>query len=1057
MVRYIVHIADIHIRNEHRHEEYSQVFNDVIYHLQQYTESIIICVCGDILHQKEKVNGDVLWLARDFLHNLATIGQTIVIDGNHDIHDRGNDNISILRTICNNIPNLLYVERSSIITIDGITFGISCLYDELITRDKIGEQDDFKCIALGHFALRETGVHSSRTVPSAMFEGYGFALLGDIHEMQQIGNCYYSGSLIQQNHGESYKKGFGVVDLNTNKYKAVRVRNNYRFITITNDILPDTPFTLYTYLRLVNCTTNIEDKIKTLTEVLTIKRVNNLQYESLTNLHVVNRSNDYKSETDYFLREVNDKKMIELHNVVMKEIGDDIMTSTRRIWTIDTLEFKNILAFDKDKIHVINFDESGVIGIVGDNFSGKSSLMKILVYAICGTLDVSHTPIDLEGYNASTMSTNKNIHYKGVPLLNHSSKSGYTKVHITTNGIKYTIIRTMNPSTTKIFKNNIPYEDKKRDLERYISLNVTNFSSMFMMTNICSSNLYSTITSMSDHDRFVVFNNILGLNIFTSISLFIKHELYAYNEELKNYKKEEATLIGRINDRCSELIKDKLDTLKVQFTDKAHTDFNPNDFKRVDNFIQQHITLYNSIEPKYIPVTEICKLQSITDEIDLNAPYETPDIQEFLVNAELDTYSNFTLTQNTGEKYDKREMNDILKKYNLGRYTSNTPRLTQDRFTFLLNEVEDVSQYDKNELLRELKELMELPTATKVEPSVTEREVTEYLNTYNSAPYVSFHNYIGLPNDPKNVTKRQLIDAIYANSIEDKLVTYINTHKKSNMINIYKEYDNYYKNKRKKHVLHILDKIQYSKELSDEVNRRLTVCISNKLRKYLLYKQYYDRERLYTLLAGYKYHSKLYDPCKQTTSVTEYQIKVLEDELVQISTYEEELNKLTKEIRHTKRYIQLLEEYNLYMCMNGKINKIMITDKLNNISINVNKMISKYLDLQISFESDNKKGIQLLIQKNNKPVNIKCLSGFELFMIDICTKLCIIDESNGCITNMFMIDEGLDVIDENNWNNLSNILSLITDKYPILLMITHRKLPQKMYNRCIYVNNGDIL
>jgi DNA repair exonuclease SbcCD ATPase subunit len=156
----------------------------------------------------------------------------------------------------------------------------------------------------------------------------------------------------------------------------------------------------------------------------------------------------------------------------------------------------------------------------------------------------------------------------------------------------------------------------------------------------------------------------------------------------------------------------------------------------------------------------------------------------------------------------------------------------------------------------------------------------------------------------------------------------------------------------------------------------------------------------------------------------------------------------------------IMAKYYNYMSVNGHVNRIMLDDKLSNMSSKVNKLISKFIHIRCTFninEMDKKRGIVVDITKNDKKISIKHLSGFELFVFDICTKLAIAEESSRCISNMFMIDEGLDVIDEDMWKRVDDILNLITERYNTMFIITHRDGIQDRYNRKIQIDNGNII
>lgn len=85
--KYIYHMADIHIMSTRRHEEYLQVFDNLFKKLekQKNKEKSIAVICGDILHLKVQLSGEINQKLKYLLHGLSKIMTTIIIAGNHDL------------------------------------------------------------------------------------------------------------------------------------------------------------------------------------------------------------------------------------------------------------------------------------------------------------------------------------------------------------------------------------------------------------------------------------------------------------------------------------------------------------------------------------------------------------------------------------------------------------------------------------------------------------------------------------------------------------------------------------------------------------------------------------------------------------------------------------------------------------------------------------------------------------------------------------------------------------------------------------------------------------
>ena len=93
MIKKIVHLSDIHIRNNQLHDLYKKQFelflnelNKKLYNNDEDLHSfdIRIVITGDIFHQKINISNEQLMLASWFIRELTELGRVIIIPGNHD-------------------------------------------------------------------------------------------------------------------------------------------------------------------------------------------------------------------------------------------------------------------------------------------------------------------------------------------------------------------------------------------------------------------------------------------------------------------------------------------------------------------------------------------------------------------------------------------------------------------------------------------------------------------------------------------------------------------------------------------------------------------------------------------------------------------------------------------------------------------------------------------------------------------------------------------------------------------------------------------------------------
>ena len=91
MIKKIIHVSDIHLRNFKRLEEYQQQLQKFINYCNDIAkdygnENVRIVITGDLFHSKNEISNECYILASWFLRELDKICKTIVIAGNHDMN-----------------------------------------------------------------------------------------------------------------------------------------------------------------------------------------------------------------------------------------------------------------------------------------------------------------------------------------------------------------------------------------------------------------------------------------------------------------------------------------------------------------------------------------------------------------------------------------------------------------------------------------------------------------------------------------------------------------------------------------------------------------------------------------------------------------------------------------------------------------------------------------------------------------------------------------------------------------------------------------------------------
>lgn len=420
-VKKIYHMADIHIRlNSDRHNEYKEVFEKVYLEINKDSTDSIIVLCGDILHSKNELSPECVDLTIEFIKNLSNITDLIMIMGNHDGNLSNKTKLDSLSPLIKEIKsknNIHYLLNSGIYIYSNLVFGVSSLMDDKFILAKDIKTNKTK-IALYHGpvnnSVTDVGHRLNSELTIEAFQGYDYALLGDIHRHQYMNPektiCYPS-SLIQQNYGESLNNhGLVKWDLEKKTSKLVEISNNYGYccLNVNKGVLqkpkmdiPKNPrikliieetdsialLEISTKLRkqynvqeLTYSFDNFKNN-KELNKNIT-KNTNTNTKDLCQNLQDINYQNklirDYSSKyMKLNLEEVNG--LIKINEELNKEI--ELKKIITNKWKILNLDFSNMFCYGAN--NEIDFRNSeGIIGLFAPNHSGKSSIVDIILFTL---------------------------------------------------------------------------------------------------------------------------------------------------------------------------------------------------------------------------------------------------------------------------------------------------------------------------------------------------------------------------------------------------------------------------------------------------------------------------------------------------------------------------------------------------------------------------------------------------------------------------------------------------------------------------------------------------
>lgn len=475
----IVHLSDVHIRFGSRHDEYRTVlFERTIADIKALTPRRIVFT-GDLFHIKINLSPIAIEIAGEFLRRLSEIAPVDVILGNHDLNmqsiAQGNAVSPIIELLDNgyviteenpNLPvpkdgknGIFFYRDSGFYNIDEeIIYGVYSCYDsKLLTLTE--KKKNKKYIGLFHGAVYgcvgDNGheMKSDDLVKLSTFNNFDIVMLGDIHEYQVferdgLDRVAYSGSLLQQNFGESIEKGYLVWDIDTCSHVRRFILNDYGYCRLNiykgeiwEDRIQDLKFSLN------KKKTKIEIVIHDDTENYSVEKLSQIEkfvkdrhgcesvsadFQSIEReigdasdlsdeeIDVNNTESAEKLLTEHLTQNNYDniEDVIELSREIDKKLNIKKNPTHGMRIEFNSMEVSNLLSFPVVPV-LFDFDKlNGITGIFGPNYNGKSNIMKVFCWILYGKM-----PGDVESAKLINLYTN--------------ALKGWGKICFTIAGVKY--------------------------------------------------------------------------------------------------------------------------------------------------------------------------------------------------------------------------------------------------------------------------------------------------------------------------------------------------------------------------------------------------------------------------------------------------------------------------------------------------------------------------------------------------------------------------------------------------------------------------------------------
>ena len=584
-VKTIYHIADVHIRNLKRHDEYKIVFNRLYEDIKKRgTDNSIIYLAGDIAHAKLEMSPELVKEISNFLRECSNLAPTFLIAGNHDCNLNNISRLDALSPIVDglNLPNLYYLRDTDVVKVHNITFGVFSIFDKKENWPKGTDiQGDVK-IALFHGPIDKSQtdigyVVSSHNFTTDIFDGYDAALLGDIHKRQTIKQSnpiiVYPGSLIQQSHGEALENhGYAIWDVDTLTPTYVDIPNDYGYYTlhVDNGIVPIvTDMPLKPRLRVYVSNTDVGDMKRVTTE---IKKKYNVDEFTITKTDSLSKLRNGVRDGKINIGDINDvdyqNGLIEDYLVRSFSIDEQVLSNVKALntelnkrltdedlaknilWKPIKFEFSNMFSYGED--NVIDFTKlNGIIGLFAPNASGKSSIFDAVSFCIFDRCS--------RAFRASA-------------ILNNRKSNFRCKLQFEINGETFFIERTaaQNSKGTNVKVDVQFWKDvdgqqillngtERRDTNKNISQYLGTYED-FVLTALSLQGNNALFIDKSQSERKDLLAQFMGINVFDKLYAHALEDIKEVQILLKKFKS---------NDFTNELAQDELKHIEL---DKQYTE-----------------------------------------------------------------------------------------------------------------------------------------------------------------------------------------------------------------------------------------------------------------------------------------------------------------------------------------------------------------------------------------------------------------------------------------------------------------------------------------------------
>lgn len=1033
-IKYIYHLADLHIRNLKRHKEYREVLNKFLADVDsQNLEDSVIYLAGDIAHAKTEMSPELVREITWFFSECAKRRPTFVITGNHDCNLNNKDRLDVLTPICDNLshPNLVYLRDTGVHQItDDITFTVYSILDTKENWPKGKDVGGNKKICFFHgpvdAARTDIGyVVSSNNFTPDMFDGFDMVLMGDIHKRQVVQQrdkangkpiVVYAGSTVQQNHGEYLENhGYLLWDVEKETFEEFNIHNDYGYLTIdvTNGVIPqwvrdelDTKLPKQPRLRVRFSETEVSDIKLIAAELQQMFKINEItitKQDTLNSLKTKNRNarnlagnikdpnvqngliKEYL-ERQFLLDDETLNKVIQINNDVNLRVTHE--ETDNILWIPKTFEFSNMFSYGTG--NKINFDNAkGIIGLFAPNTQGKSSLFDSLSFCIFDKCSRA---------------------FKATHIMNNQKDTFDCKFNFEIDGVDYFIQRTAHTTKNGNVKVNVDFwrevdgqieslnGEERRDTNDIIRKYLGTYED-FVMTSLSLQGNNALFIDKSQSERKDILAQYIGVNVFDKLFDIVNEDNKEAAILLKNFKKDD---FSQKMAELDETIEVKSKLFKELVNQKDEFEFDKTEIeKKLSNLESQIQQTTLSIDLD----VETKRLETLTSSLDTNNA-KIVKMGDQLIQAE-SIVTELVKQEETLSKF-KIGDGEVDVEYAYNDYTSKKADLAE------AEKVHSTARIHLSSAQEKIAHLDNHKYDPNCEFCCDNAFVKDAMNAKNSLEELETHLYEANSDVMGILNNLELLDGI-----EDAYKSFKAKHKEISDAKTLVSRINEQIAKTKLDIRDCEDGIRDSTSKIEEYHRNKEQIETNKqLRK--------DIADTKEIINSIKKKLKDIDDNKLSTNTL-------------VSKAKQEKESIEGRIAEVKKLEETNKLYDYYLdaVKRDGISYELISKTLPSIEGEINNILGQIVEFSMNLQMDGKNVNAYINYGDERKWPLEMCSGMEKFISGLAIRVALINICNLPRPNFLVIDEGFGTLDSENLQSLFMAFAYLKTQFEFVIVISH--------------------